>query len=194
MREAEHSIASGLELIEPHGEIIALIGWYRTKAIADFCTKKAGIFYWRLKDPKGLLEQIDPRARDAQWVIPYSNGQWLGMRLKVKGYEEMSREQLAVLVATHGTSPAGLPGGSGKTYGVLRLAPPHKIDRFNSKQIDKLNGVKFGRKGDTEICLQDFIRNGHRPLCLPYASLFQGEQKPAEVPITAQSSDESFGL
>ena len=192
LREAEHSIASGLELIESRGEITALIGWYRTKAIADFCTKKAGIFYWRLKDPKGFPEQIDPRAKDALWVIPYNNGQWLGMRLKVERYEEMTREQLAALVATHGTSPAGLPGGSGKTYGVLRLAPPHKIDRFNSKQIDKLNGVKFGRKGDTEIRLQDFIRNGHRPLCLPHASLFQGEQKPAEVPIAAQSSDESF--
>ena len=173
LREAEHSIASGLELNEPRVEVIALIGWYRTKVIADFCTKKAGIFYWRLKDQKGLPEQIDPKSKDAQWVIPYNNGQWLGMRLKVERYEEMSREQLAALVASLGKSPAGLPGGSCKTYGVLRLASLNKIDRLHSTQIDKLSGLKFGRERDTEIRLGDFIRNGHRPLCLPYASLFQ---------------------
>jgi hypothetical protein len=116
------------------------------------------------------------------------------MRLKVERYEEMSIEQLAALVGSHGTSSAGLSGGSCKTYGVLRLAPLNRIDRFNSKQIDKLNGVKFGRKGDTEIRLGDFIRNENRPLCLPYASLFQPDQKSAEIPTTAQFSDEIFGL
>jgi hypothetical protein len=116
------------------------------------------------------------------------------MRLKVERYEEMSIEQLAAMVGSHGTSSAGLSGGSCKTYGVLRLALLNRIDRFNSKQIAKLNGVKFGRKGDTEIRLGDLIRNENRPLCLPYASLFQEEQKPAETTIAAQSSDECFGL
>ena len=194
LREAEHSIADGLELIGPRGEITALVGWYRTKAIAEFCTKKARIFYWRLEDKNGFPEQIDPRAKKSQWVIPYSNGQWLGMRLKVEGYEEMSREQLVALVASHGASPAGLPGIGCKKYGVLRLAPLLKIDRFNSKQIAKLNGLKFGRESDTEIRMGDFIRNGHRPLCLPYASLFQPEAKSAEIPTAAQFSTESLGL
>jgi hypothetical protein len=191
LREAEHSIASGIELIEPHGEIIALIGWYRTKAIADFCIKKAGIFYWRLEDKNGIPERIDPKAKIAQRVIPYNNGKWCGVRLKVKRYEEMSSEELAALVASHGKSPAGLPGDGAKKYGVLILARFQKTDLLNSQEIDKLNGVKFGREGDTQIHLIDFIRNGHRPLCLPHASLFQSAPKSADSPIDSGVPDSS---
>jgi hypothetical protein len=116
------------------------------------------------------------------------------MRLKVERYEEMIREQLTALMASHGASPAGLPSIGCKKYGVLRLAPLLKTDRFNSKQIAKLNGLKFGRESDTEIRMGDFIRNGHRPLCLPYASHFQPDQKSAEIPTAAQFSTESLGL
>ncbi len=181
LRETEHAIASGIELGETQGGVIALIGWYRTKAIADFCIKKANIFYWRLVDKNGIPERIDPKAKTAEWVIPYNNGKWCGMRLKVERYEEMSPEELAALVASHGKSPAGLPGGGVKKYGLLQLAPPLKTDLLNSQQIDKLNGVKFGREGDTQIHLEDFIRNGHRPLCLPHARLFQLEQRNAAI-------------
>jgi predicted component of viral defense system (DUF524 family) len=191
LREAEHSIASGLELIEPHGDIIALIGWYRTKAIADFCIKKAGIFYWRLEDKNGIPELIDPKAKIAQRVIPYNNGKWCGMRLKVERYEEMSSEELAALAASQGKSPPGLPGGGGKKYGVLILTRFQKTDLLNSQEIDKLNGVKFGREGDTQIHLIDFIRNGHRPLCLPHASLFQSAPKSADSPIDSGVPDSS---
>jgi predicted component of viral defense system (DUF524 family) len=194
LREAEHSIASGLELIESHGEITALIGWYRTKAIADFCIKKAEIFYWRLKDRADRKERIDPLAKTAQWVIPYTAGKWCGMRLEVDRYEEMGCKELTAFVESISGCPAGLPSGSANAYGVLRLRLPKATDKFNSSELKKLNGVKFGRGGDTEIHLQDFIRKGHRPLCIPYARILQAEQKPAEIPIATQSSDEGFGL
>ena len=194
LREAEHSIASGLELIESRGEITALIGWYRTKAIADFCIKKAGIFYWRLKDRADRKERIDPLAKTAQWVIPYTAGKWCGMRLEVDRYEEMGCKELTAFVESISGCPAGLPSGSANAYGVLRLRLPKATDKFNSSELKKLNGVKFGRGGDTEIHLQDFIRKGHRPLCIPYARILQAEQKPAEIPIATQSSDEGFGL
>jgi predicted component of viral defense system (DUF524 family) len=180
LREAEHSIASGREFIDLHDNIVALIGWYRTIAIYEFCAKRAGIFYWQLEDKNGRPEKIDPRAKAAQWVIPYNNGKFLGVRLKVQQYEEMSRGQLAALVSSHDGCPAGLPGGA-KTYGVLHLAPLHRNDRINSSQITKLEGLKFGREGDSEIRLADFIRSGHRPLCIPYANLFQPDQNSAVV-------------
>jgi len=173
LRETEHSIASGAEFRDSQGGVIALIGWYRTKAIADFCTKRARIFYWRIENPSGALEQIDPRAKTARWVIPYSNGGWVGGRWQVTGYEEMSHGELAALVAAEGGAPAGLPGGSAKIYGVLRLAPAKKTDRFLSSQLAQLDQVVLGREGDAEIRLADFIRKGHRPLCLTYEKLFQ---------------------
>jgi hypothetical protein len=116
------------------------------------------------------------------------------MRLKVERYEEMSREQLAALAASHGKSPVGLPGGGAKKYGVLLLARVQKTDLFNSQQIDKLNGVKFGRVGDTQIHLEDFIRNGHRPLCLPHASIFQSTSKSADSPIDSGVPDLSTAV
>jgi predicted component of viral defense system (DUF524 family) len=179
LRLAEHSIATGLELSEPKDEVSALIGWYRSKAIADFCIKKAGIFYWRLTSSKGHKERIDPLAKTAQWVIPYTAGRWCGMRLEVDCYEEMGCKELSAFVESILGYPAGLPSGNANAYGVLRLKLPNATNKFNSSDLRKLNAVKFGREGDTGIQLPDFIRKGHRPLCIPYARIFQSEQKSA---------------
>lgn len=194
LRLAEHSISTGVEFTEARDEVVALIGWYRTQAIADFCLKRAGIFYWRIQNRKGEKEVIDPLAKNAQWVIPYTTGKWGGIRREVERYDELSCKEFEAILASIGGAPAGLPSGKAQSYGVLWLKPQKITDSFNFKEVEKLDEVRLGYKTDTEILLKNFIRKGHRPLCIPYARLFQAEQKPTEVPIAAQSSDESFGL
>lgn len=194
LRLAEHSISTGVEFTEARDEVVALIGWYRTQAIADFCLNRAGIFYWRIQNRKGEKEVIDPLAENVQWVIPYTTGKWSGIRREVESYDEWSCEKFEDFLASIGGAPAGLPSGKAKSYGVLRLKPQEIRNSLNSKEMSRLNKVSLAHNSDGEIHLADFIRKGHRPLCIPYARILQAEQKPAEIPIAAQYSGESFGL
>jgi|GEM_PF-6377050 hypothetical protein len=62
------------------------------------------------------------------------------------------------------------------------------------RTLKEVRESRLGYNPDGEIHLADFICECHCPLCIPYARIFQAEQKPAETTIAAQSSDECFGL
>ncbi len=171
LREAEYDTAHGVEFSGLESPL-ALIGGYKSKAIATLCMK-IGIFYWRVKNANGKSTVIDPRAKDAKWVIPYTTGEWCGVRMEVESVETMSAANLAKKINdARGKTPFPrdmLSSGSSE-YAVMSVkipAPPSdKVD------VVKLDKATLSGHPDSTLLLSDFILKGHRPLCLPYASLF----------------------
>jgi hypothetical protein len=67
-------------------------------------------------------------------------------------------------------TPPNLLTSNAKEYGVFRLG---KSTDLSSEQLAKLCKVSLGGvRPDNVLSLADFMSKGHRPLVIPYESLF----------------------
>lgn len=169
VRDAEYQIGHGIEFDRVNEPVLAVIGWYRFQSIAKLCLKK-DLFYWQHTDSSGKPTAIDPRISNAKWLFPYTTGKLCGVRREICGVEIISREALLHKFKTEKTSP-NLLASKAKEYGVFQLG---KSTDLSSEQLANLCRVSLGGiRPDNVLSLAEFMSKGHRPLVIPYESLFE---------------------